>query len=287
MNIGGMHDIPQDAFINLAEDMGQSTHPLVLFAAGSATVEAAHYSQRASRPPRSSDFLQARLDQLERADHYYTLARHGFAEQQDEATDDKMRAEWFALEVRALQALAAKPSLQILTHWACGHEVAPAIVQEATTVSMRQTLALGGVLMAQPTPDLYMRRVKNGSVSELEVSLLLQWGSRITTLVVPTSLRQDHHRKSEYRADLLAIGNMPLHPRTLIQVDTGSNKTHRTIRAMHVKTKEDLVFDVKKPGKTVLHALLEADSGSSVVVERLDELSHKLIKRLINKRRSQ
>ncbi len=282
MNVGGVHDISEGAFLDLAEDMGRSTHPLILFAAGNAAVEAAHYSQNANRPPKSVDALQARLGHLEKASQYCIQASRGFADQKDEATDDKMRAEWFSLEMRAQQTLAVKPSLQVLTHWACGHEVAPIAVQEATATSMGQLLVLGSTLLVGRASDKYMRRAKNGLASELGANLLLQRGPIINNVVVPTSLRQDHHRKPMYRADLLAVSGGPPHQRTLIQVDTGKDKTH-SVRAMRVKTKEDLTFDPLRPGKTVLHALIEAssDSADNATAERLDELSYKLIKRLV------
>lgn len=278
INLHNTRDISAGQLGLIGAEMADSQHPIVTFAGGWALAESALYKHH----KKSSIPLDERLHNLRKAREVWSDASRDLGQMSRDCPDLQESAQFFGFQMRALFAIACLPSFMQTAKWVTGEPVNPAVTATTVSQTRQRVLELGSTLAWSPRYDSEYGRTRFGTAAELSAAALLQQGSQ---LVLPGSIRQDHHVAKSERADLITVSSNSTHAKTRIQISSVSETLERGANSkamLYVDTRRDLVlYPDGSPVDTLMALILREENGIDAATEaQLAELSNNLLSRL-------
>lgn len=211
------------ALRELSEAMQTHDHPLVQYAAGWALAEAGLF--RATRRAAAHSAVD-RIACLDQAAGIWDQSTEGFERQRKGSADKHEDADLHGFTLRARQARAALPLMRVVAGWLAGAEPHATQTEKAVNESRTAQTAQSARLLEARKWGTELEITRRGAANEYIASLLLHDQTPTEHVVVPASVRQDHHVRSNVRADLVAITVAGSHPRIPIQIARQPKKSN-------------------------------------------------------------
>lgn len=271
-------DLPFDEVVELALKMNDHSHPVVKYSGAWAVAELGIKRPSKKRTGRDNS-LSFRLQALNAARKILQDTEPIFKKTRDAIVSPDHKADLLGFELRAEQALAYMPSLQLVAFLYSGQEVTELERDLLLGLTHKNLIELGKKGLAFSQKEIFTAKA-TGVSNEILSGLLLQRGNS-KFVVVPASIRQDNNCNIQLRADLVAISTEYPHDKKLIQVSSTNDPS----------TEKGMRFAVQVPGdvtlsglgsRDTLRELIECETHSNLSkTNEFDRLSKALADRLV------
>jgi hypothetical protein len=271
--------------VGISDDLGDrlmmSGHPIARMAAGWVAAELA------LQPPHpqfnswlSYDFRQ---ESLGNAAGRWQDAADDLHDYGEAKTSPRRKSEVFSMEIRMKDALAYTPIMEIGAALLAGEPLDDNVTDENRRTSRIQSAETASLLDIS-VDNLEMAWAIAGLRAELACGAVGQVAKSPNYLIMPASIRQDHHPDARERADYQALSVSAPHEVSLIQVTTREEHAVPNPKFLSVIANDQLVMGKGQKPLTTLRVFNEWANGtaSQKSTKYLQWLSRKLMNRIDN-----
>jgi len=190
----------------ILDELAESSHPILLIAAGSLAVSCAlRYEHRKDQDPEES--FNKRTPYLQEAKNYWLRALEIFPGYTRMQKDDERKYDLVQMQFQTMHRLAYLP----MTRTAAALDARYPLLPSESAENQRQTVSKLGhiaeaILLMHGRRPLLRVHERAGIMSEIACGMVGMVDDPAKYIILPSSFRQDNHRLEEWRADLTAIG---------------------------------------------------------------------------------
>lgn len=211
-----------------------------------------------------------RYQGLEAACKQWAIAAASFSNDRKQTTDPKRHAQLWMLELQAIHALAYRPMFEmgIETFLNSDNAYKPEFVSAKRQENIHNVMALAEIIEGLlPTASSAERPPMLGFLYELAVGALLQRDSLEKFIILPASLRQDHHKFRGMRSDLLAYTRHKRPRKYWLQVKSAIEDVDPDEKRIFISAKHDLTAGIIARPLDCVRALIKDHKGQATPEE--------------------